>query len=369
MKVSQIAAALESIAPLQLAADWDNVGLLLGDGESEVRKVLFCIDLTAGVLDEARRTGAEMVVAYHPLIFKPLSRLTAAANPVAYAAARAGLAVYSPHTAMDVVPGGTNDVLADVLGLNNRRVLEPVTLRNQCKVVVFVPPADLSRVAEAAFAGGAGRIGDYFDCAFFGHGIGAFCGNDQSRPSVGANGRHEATEELRREIIAPRAKVSSVCEAIRAAHSYETPAIDVYALEEYPEDCGMGRVGRLDRPTSVDALVARIKKSLSVSRVQIAPAATGGKKLKLVTTAACGAGSCGGLYRSAAAAGATLYLTGEMRHHDALAACAAGMTVVCVGHSNSERRVLQSLAQRTAECCKGLKAFLSKADRDPFEIA
>lgn len=367
MKVSQIVSALGSIAPLELAAEWDNVGLLLGDAQSEVRKAMFCIDLTADVLDEALRAGAGMVVAYHPLIFKPISRLTAGGTPVAYAAARAGLAVYSPHTAMDVVPGGTNDVLADALGLESRRALEPLTLRDQCKVVTFVPPADLSRVAEAAFAAGAGRIGNYFDCAFFGHGIGAFCGNDRSRPSVGVSGRHEANEELRLEAIAPRSRAATVCQAIRSAHSYETPAIDVYALEDFPEDCGMGRVGKLAKPATVDSLVAKIKKTLGVSRVQVARAAGAGKKP--ITIAACGAGSCGNLYRTAVGAGATLYLTGEMRHHDALAASAAGLTVVCVGHSNSERNVLKSLAHRTAECCKGLKTMLSRTDRDPFDIA
>lgn len=84
--------------------------------------------------------------------------------------------------------------------------------------------------------------------------------------------------------------------------------------------------------------------------------------------AACGAGSCGSLFRKAAAGGAELYLTGEMRHHDALAAAEIGMTVVCVGHSNSERLALAHLAGRLRKMTPELKVALSKKDRDPFEI-
>ena len=385
MKVSEIVSALEAIAPSHLAAEWDNVGLLVGDGRAEAKKALLCIDLTDRVLAEAVRAGAQMVIAYHPVILKPISRVTAQTWPVGHAAARAGLAVYSPHTALDSAPGGTNDVLADVLGLQNRRPLEPAARRGQCKIVVFVPPRDLSRVADAAFSAGAGRIGNYYDCAFFCHGIGAFCAGEHARPTIGHVGRHEATEELRLEIIAPRAGAAEVCTAIRSAHSYEEPAVDVYPLEDYPDGCGMGRFGWLPRPTTVATLIARIKKATGLKKVLVsgglgatpadslpvrdAAAASRKRRGGLVTAAACCAGSCGSLYQAALEAGATFYLTGEMRHHDALSAAAGGMTVVCLGHSNSERLVLPVLARRLREACPKLRTVVSKRDTDPFEVA
>ncbi len=362
MRVQDVIKALEAVAPPALAEEGDNVGLILGDASADVRSIMLCVDLTAPVLKEA--AASQMVMAYHPPIYKPVSRLTAGASPVLYQALRQGLAVYSVHTALDAAPGGTNDVLVAMLGVESPRPLESTVRQGQCKIVVFVPPEDLSRVADAAFSAGAGRIGNYHDCAFFVHGIGAFCGGPGSHPTLGKPGQHEVNEEMRLEVVAPRGAAGAVCGAIRGAHSYEEPAIDVYPLEDFPDGAGRGRVGKLARPASPAALVAKLKKAAGVRSVLVAPAA--GKAA--VSTVAFAAGSCGSLYKAALAAGAQLYVTGEMRHHDALAASAAGMTVVCLGHSNSERPALASLADRLRALLPKLKVTLSKADRDPFVI-
>jgi dinuclear metal center YbgI/SA1388 family protein len=381
MKVQDIVSALEALAPPALAQEWDNVGLLIGDAQASTGRLLLCIDLTPSVLAEAKALGAGMVMAYHPVIFKPVAKLTASAAPVAHAAARAALAVYSMHTALDAAPEGTNDVLAEVLGLTDCRPLEPVERKGQCKIVVFVRPEDMSAVADAAFGAGAGRIGHYDRCAFFGHGVGTFHSGMGTHPAVGLPGRQEATEEMRLEIVAPRSAAAAVCQAVRAVHSYEEPAIDVYPLEDYPAGCGIGRVGRLARPAGVATVIARVKKALGLERLWVARAAQDiargiaqgiARRPSLaaakIVTAACCAGSCGSLAGVAARAGAQLYLTGEMRHHDALSAAAAGMTVVCVGHSNSERPALERLAARLCLLRPKLDVVLSKQDKDPLEI-
>ncbi|MCK5558435.1 MAG: Nif3-like dinuclear metal center hexameric protein, partial [Candidatus Hydrogenedentes bacterium] len=136
MNVSDVCSVLDALAPPALAAEWDNVGLLVGDGKATVRKMLLCIDLTSEVLAEAIRIKAQMVMAYHPVIFKGINRITAESAPVVYKAARRGIAVYSPHTAMDAAEGGTNDVLAEMLGLLDCRPLEPAFAEARCKVVV-----------------------------------------------------------------------------------------------------------------------------------------------------------------------------------------------------------------------------------------
>lgn len=363
MNVRDICRVFEDLAPLELAADWDNVGLLVGDGASRVRKLMLCIDLTADVLDEALAAKAQMVMAYHPVIFKTVSRVTADAAPVVYKAARKGLAVYSMHTALDCAADGTNDVLADVLGATDTRPLEVVE-RGQCKIVTFVPNEDLSAVAEAAFAAGAGVIGEYSECAFFSHGIGTFHGSEDSLPTVGEAGRHEAVEENRLEMVAPRSAVAAVCEAIRSEHSYEEPAIDVYPLETTCGRRGLGRVGRLAKPTGLSTLIERLKKRLGLRHILQA----GANDDRPVGVVAVAAGSCGSMWREAVAAGATLYVTGELKHHEALAAAAAGLSVICLGHSNSERITLQRLAERLGNALPKLEVELSAADRDPFTI-
>jgi dinuclear metal center YbgI/SA1388 family protein len=124
MIVADLVRAMEEIAPTRFAAPWDNVGLLVGDPAAEVSRVLLTIDCTAAVLGEARTTHADAIVAYHPPIFEPLKRFVAGA--VVYGAARAGIAVYCPHTALDVAEGGTNDVLADALGMAAREPLRSI---------------------------------------------------------------------------------------------------------------------------------------------------------------------------------------------------------------------------------------------------
>jgi len=372
MKVADVVRELEILAPPGLAADGDNVGLLVGDLAAEVKKVLLCVDLGESVLSEAVRARAQMVVAHHPPIFESIKRVTAEQTPVVYTAARRGVAVYSAHTNLDVAPGGTNDVLSEALGLVERRPLEPIIRRDQCKIVVFVSPDDLSHVAAAAFAAGAGRMGNYYDCAFFCHGISSFCGGRGSHPTVGQAGRHEVTEELRLEMVCPRSKAAEIRSAIRAAHTYEEPAVDTYPLEDFPPGCGNGRIGTLKRPVTVRTLINRVKKAMGVKRVLLAAASSekgGDGKGTLVTTAACCAGSAGSLVGPAAAQGATFYVAGELSHHEAIGAVAAGLTVVCLGHGNSERLAMARLGERLSGALPKLKTIISQRDRDPYTVA
>jgi len=371
MKVVDVVRTMEAVAPPELAEDWDNVGLLAGDLDAAVRKVLVCTDVTEPVLAEAVAAKAQMIVAHHPVIFQSVTRVTASETPVVFEALRRGIAILAAHTNFDAAIGGTNDALADVLQLVDRRPVTPAGLGGRCKVVVFVPPDDLPRVAGAAFAAGAGRIGRYRDCAFFSHGIGSFYGEEGASPAIGVSDRHEITEELRLEMVCPRAKAAGVCQAIRSAHPYEEPPIDTYVLEDFPPGCGAGRIGKLKRPVTAQTLIARLKKAVGVQRLLVAAAAGEGgadRKGMLVTTAACFGGSGGTAFRKAVAQGATFYVTGEMNHHHALEAAAAGMTVACLGHGRSERLAMVRLAARLAELHPKLKVIPSQRDQDPFSV-
>lgn len=126
--LSELVGILQEIAPLSLAASWDNVGLLIDPGAAvTVRRVLFTIDLSEEVVAEARGQGTQLIVAYHPPIFQGLKRLSVSSpkDRVIWNAVAAGLAVYSPHTALDAVPGGVNDWLARGLGQGEHAPIEP----------------------------------------------------------------------------------------------------------------------------------------------------------------------------------------------------------------------------------------------------
>lgn len=364
MRLSDLVCALDDIAPTRNAEGWDNVGLLVGDPEQEVSRVMLTIDYTDAAAEEAKMEKCDAVVAYHPPIFQPLKRLTAPS--AVFDAVRRGVAIYSPHTALDVVAGGTNDMLADVLGLPAGR--SPLRLAqtkaSQLKLVTFVPEKDADRVAQALFDAGAGRIGGYTHCSFQTKGIGTFFGEEgKTNPAVGESGRLERADELRIETVVSLSKVEQVIRALRRAHPYEEPAFDLNQLAAPPEGLGQGRVAKFDTPVPRQQLFDRIKRGLGVGHLLVA-----GRTDGAVTRAAVCAGACGDLLDDAIAQRAELYLTGEMRHHDAIKAMRAGVTVVCVLHSNSERAVMRRLKMRLEEALPGPTYLLSQTDRDPFQV-
>ena len=356
---------MEAIAPTRFAEKWDNVGLLCGDPATKLTGVTLCIDLTTAVLDEAEAAGANAVVAYHPPIFKDLTRLTPTnpAGQAAYEAVRRGIAVFTPHTALDVAAGGTNDVLGDVLGMTTRRPLAPATAETIYKLVVYVPKDAVDQVAGAIFDAGAGRIGNYDQCSFRSSGTGTFCGDATTHPTIGRPGSLERVEEVRLETVVPSSVRSKGLSALGRAHPYEEPAFDLFQTDIGKATTGLGRIGTLGEPTSRQELYERIKTGLNVGNLLVCGPTHGE-----VSTVACCAGSCGDLLDRAAAAGAELYLTGELKHHDALRCQKLGMTAVCVLHSNSERRTLQVVADRLRERLPRLSAAPAKADRDPFVL-
>jgi dinuclear metal center YbgI/SA1388 family protein len=362
MRLSDVIDSLEALAPTSAAAKWDNVGLLVGDPAADVSRALFCIDYTRAVAAEATAHACELVVAYHPPIFEALKRFTS--DHLAFDAARSGIAIWSPHTALDVAAGGTNDVLAAAVGIEDAAPLEVSESKDvEYKLVFFVPPANADAVCQAVFDAGAGAIGAYSACSFRAPGTGTFFGSEETNPAVGEKGKLERVEELRVETVVPIGRAAEVIAALRKAHPYEEPAFDLVKLAAAPATFGLGRIGAVARAPRRE-IVERVKRALGLTRVLVAGPEDGD-----ASRAAVCAGSAGGLVREAARRGADVYVTGELRHHDALWAAARGMTVVCVLHSNSERAALAPLAARLRERCPSLAVRLSDADRDPFRVA
>src|SRR5262249_11607298 len=230
--VATVVDYLAQFAPPALAADWDNVGLLLGERGAEVRRVLTCLTVTPEVAAEAVEAGVQLIVTHHPVLFRPVKRLTTATpeGRMLLALIRGGVAVYSPHTAFDNTAGGINDLLARRLGLTEVRPLRRGAGTRQCKLVVFVPDKDLTRVSDALVAAGAAQTAQYRECSFRLAGTGTFFGSDATNPTVGQKGRREEVSEWRLEAVCPESAVEQAVAAMRRAHSYEEPAYDVYPL-------------------------------------------------------------------------------------------------------------------------------------------
>jgi hypothetical protein len=271
--------------------------------------------------------------------------------------------VYSPHTALDAAKGGTNDVLADVLGLEDRaplRTVGAVAAERKLKLVTFVPAENVAAVSQAVFAAGAGHIGNYSSCSFRAPGTGTFLGEEGANPVVGQAGRLEEAPELRLETIVPESALVAVVKALRASHPYEEPAFDLVPLAAAPKGVGQGRVGTVDA-VSVGAVADRLKAALGVQHVMV----VGALDRRVERVGLC-VGSGGELLGDAIAAKADLFVTGELRHHDALRAQAAGISVICTLHSVSERIALGALEKALATRLPGVIVTRSDADREPF---
>jgi dinuclear metal center YbgI/SA1388 family protein len=365
MKINDIQTKVETIVPLELAQDWDNVGLLIGDSQRNVKNILLTIDITSKVLAEAKKLKTDLIISYHPVIWDSLSTITKeGASDIVYELIRANICVLSLHTALDVVAGGINDMLAEIVGIKDAKPIGDYVhnpAADNYKLVVFIPVEAVSKVSNAVFKAGAGNIGNYSHCSFQTEGKGNFLPLEGARPAIGKKGKLEKVQEMRFEAIVPSDKLENVVSAMITAHPYEVPAFDCYKLFNPQDKIGLGRFGKLTNPTQLKNIVNQIKKSTGAKAVGII-----GKQNRLVKTAAVCAGSCGKIINKIISQNIDLYVTGEIKHHHALAAEEAGLTCLCLSHTVSERFILKKLAKQLQKLLKQVKVNVSKADSDPF---
>lgn len=368
MLVSDLVAAMEAIAPAHLAESWDNVGLLLGDRSREVRgPVMLTIDLTPAVMDEALDLKAGAILAYHPPLFSSVKSITAdtSLGRSLLRAMEAGMAVYSPHSALDAATGGVTDWLADGLGAGDRRAIVPsagVDPRQTHKIVTYAPAEHIERLRNALATAGAGRIGEYELCSFAVVGLGTFRGSEKTNPAVGKAGRMESVDEVRLEMVCPGAAAPILIETLRAFHPYEEPAFDLYPLLGKPDRrIGAGRRLVLDQPATPDALAKRLREYLGIERVRLADVLD-----RPVQSVGVVPGAGASLLDEAIAQGCEVFVTGEMRHHDMLRAMSKNCCVILGGHTNTERGFLPKLAERLKGMGTGGAFVVSRADRVPW---
>ena len=293
--------ALEVVAPLALAAKWDNVGLIVDatahfelEQNNSAFRLFLTNDLTPSVLEEAIKSKSRLIVSYHPPVFSGMKKFVLGggqASSVVLQCARHGIAVYSPHTALDCVNGGINDWLLDGI------------IRSLGQSTGKYAPIKETECA-----------------AYLGSGM------------------------------------------------------------------GDGRIATMSAPSNVNSLIAAVKAALGLERVQVALPATSlsanraGRDSFLEAAAALPVRSiavCAGSGASVlTGAKADVYITGEMSHHEVLAANAAGVSVILTNHSNCERgylpvfkqKLIEAWAQQAAAAniATPLEVIVSAVDADPL---
>jgi len=339
IRVGDVARIIERAAPLALALPDDNPGLQAGSPGARVGGILVALDPTPAAVRRAVRAKADLLVTHHPLFLDPLRRIDtgSAAGAAAAAAIGAGISVYAAHTNLDAAPEGLAVAVARRLGIDDFRFLHPVNGPAWVKVVVFVPVAAAAKLHAAMAAAGAGAIGRYDSCAFLAQGEGLFRPLAGARPAIGTPGKLERVPEVRLEMIAGEAELPAVLAAVRRAHPYEAPAIDFLPLQPAPLG-GFGCVGRVDS-TGLGAFARRAAQALG------AEARVSGARVPRVRTVAVCPGSGGRLVPLAAAVGAEVFVTGEVRYHNMREAEHYGIAIVELGHDRTEMPAVDLLAR------------------------
>jgi len=341
VKVRDICTAIEELAPPRLAFEWDRIGLSIGDPDWEVSRVLVALTVTPEVVRAAVRGKAGMIVSHHPVIWDPLSALRADEphTRMCLELAAARIACFAAHTNLDATPGGVNDTLARLLGLDKCCPLFPLPHGGMVKLVTFVPETHLSAVRDAVCDAGAGVIGEYTHCSFSVAGTGTFRPSGDAQPYSGARHRLNEEPERRFEVLVPEMRISSVIKALLKAHPYEEAAYDLVQLENKDPAVGLGVRGELKRPLALRAFCEHVRAALDVSAVRCVGDA--GKRVKTVAVLG---GNGGGEIRRMPS-GIDIFVTGEVGYHDALAAQERGLAVIEAGHEGTEKHIVPVLAQ------------------------
>jgi dinuclear metal center YbgI/SA1388 family protein len=311
MITSDVFRILESWAPQPIAWDRDDVGLQIGSPDQTVKKILIALDVTDGVVEEARIRNIDLLVTHHPLYFhSPRSlHLDQRIGRLSAKIIQGGFSVYSLHTNLDYTHNGVSIALAEALGLANVTALQPLSGLYQ-KVVVFVPVEFASRVFSAMAEQGAGTIGKYDSCSFQVQGNGTFRPLAGARPYIGTQGEEEHVSEQRLEMIVPRWKTLEVLRAMRKAHPYEEVAYDIYDLSNPSPEYGAGAIGSLQKKMIAKDFLRHVKKRLRTSSLR--HSGSTGKLLR--TIAVCG-GSGSEYLETAIRSGADAFVTADIRYH------------------------------------------------------
>ncbi|HEX4247934.1 MAG TPA: Nif3-like dinuclear metal center hexameric protein [Pseudonocardia sp.] len=309
--------ALEAAYPPALAESWDAVGLVCGDPDEPVSRVLVAVDPVPETVEEAVDIGAQLLVTHHPLLLHGVHGVPAdhPKGRLVHRLVRAGVGLFTAHTNADSADPGVSDALAEALGVHVEGPLQPRGTDDLDKIVTFVPVgAATSRVLDALAEAGAGQIGDYSHCAWSTEGTGQFLPHEGANPAIGAVGALEHVAETRLELVLPRGRRRAVLEALRAAHPYEEPAFDLFELAEIPGRRGLGRVGELAGPESLAAFTERAAAALPATAWGVRAAGDPERTIRRV--AVCG-GAGDSALAAATAAGVDVYLTADLRHHPA----------------------------------------------------
>jgi dinuclear metal center YbgI/SA1388 family protein len=361
MKIKEITQFLEGIAPLNYQESYDNSGLIVGDENWEVTSVLICLDSVEQVIDEAIENGCNLVIAHHPIVFSGLKKLNGN-NHIECTIIKAiknDIAIYAIHTNLDNIKGGVSSKIADILELENQKILAPKQdlLR---KLEVFVPKENVEEVQNALFSAGAGSIGDYKNCSFQSEGEGTFLPTEDAIPKIGEIGKQERVEEVKIEVIFPKNIEKRLISEMKIAHPYEEVSHQIYILDNIFHQVGSGIVGELKKEIPASEFLEKLKITMKTDCIRH----TNLVKNTIKKVAVCG-GSGSFLLNNAKGVGADIFITADFKYHEFFNA-ENDIIIADVGHYESEQFTKELIYDLLINNFSKFAVRLSKINTNPI---
>lgn len=360
MKISEVISHLEKLAPTAYAEDFDNVGLLVGDAEAEVTKILVTLDTLESVVDEAIEKGANLIVSFHPIIFSGLKKITGASyvERAVIKAIRNDIAIYATHTALDNSERGVNFQICKKLELKNTQILIPQK-GTILHLVAYVPTPNAEKLRTALFNAGAGGIGNYDCCSFNIEGTGTFRAGEGSHPYVGEIGEIHKENETRISLIFEKHLKNSVLKALKENHPYEEVAYEIFSLVNDNQTIGMGMIGELENEMDETEFLNYLKQKMNAKAVRHSKLMN--KKIRKVAVLG-GSGSFA--IRNAKSAGADVFVTADLKYHDFFSA-ENRILLADIGHYESEQFTKELLTAYLSEKFTNFAILKSEIDTNP----
>lgn len=360
MKIAEIIQTIEDFAPISYQESYDNAGLLVGDKLADCTGVLICLDAIEVVIDEAIDKNFNLVVAHHPIVFSGLKKITGKnyIERVIIKAIKNDIAIYACHTNLDNIKLGVNNIIADKLGLKNRKILEPKKGILK-KLYTYIPKENKDNLLNALFAVNAGNIGNYSECSFSVDGVGTFKGNEDSNPVIGEKNRRSTEAESKIEIIFPNYLEAKILKTLEENHPYEEVAYEVISLDNDYQDVGSGLIGELENAVEEIDFLHQLKDKMKTKCIRHTQLLR--KPIKKVALCG-GAGSF--LLSNAISQKADIFITGDFKYHQFFDADNQ-IVIADIGHYESEQFTSQLFNNIISEKFTNFAVQISTINTNP----
>lgn len=369
MKASKIAKIIEDFAPKNLAESWDNIGFQLGSNRKEVKKVLTVLDINNQIADEAIEKDIDMIVSHHPLIFRGIKNIDTETDKgrLIEKLIKNDITVYSAHTNFDKAQNGINEYLAKLLGLKKIKPLKPDTInQNYYKIIVYVPKDHTKDILKVFEKYSTGKLSEkYQNCTFRTSGMGTFESLENSNPFIRTDSRISEVEEEKVETIIPQTDLTKILNDLKKAHPYEEMAYDLFPVkvEVAPKE-GLGRIGSLQNKLTSDEFINLVKEKFELNWLREA-----GPRPKSIKKVALCSGAGSEFIQSAKNKGADVYITGDLKYHEAQTARELGLWVLDAGHFGTEKQVIEILADLIKSKADSIEVIKSETSEDYINLA